>query len=444
MACSTTRLHDILLVHIDMKKTRIVITGMGIVSPLGCGVDKVWPRLLAGQSGIGQIDRFDVSLLPVKIAGLVPCLDEDPDAGFSLDKILPAKEQKKLGLFTRYAIGAAHEALTQANWWPTEELSQAATATIIASGIGGLPTIIDAQKTLETRGYKKLSPFTVPAFLGNLAAGNVSIKYGFKGPLGAPVTACAAGIQAIGDGMRMIRSDEANVALVGGAEACVDPLAIAGFNALKALSTRNDAPKEASRPFDQSRDGFVMGEGAGLLVIESLEHALARNAKPLAEITGYGTSADAYHITSGPPDGSGAARAVRAALSMAGLTPNDINYINAHATSTPVGDNAEVATLRNLLGERVSEIAISSTKSATGHLLGAAGGIESIFTAMAVIDDRLPPTLNLTVQDETMSDLDFVPNCSRAARVQHALCNGFGFGGVNAALIVSKYIGQGK
>lgn len=423
-----------------MEKTRVVITGMGAVSPLGCGVNEVWTRLLDGQSGIELIDRFDVSQIPVKIAGLVPSQNEDPDAGFSLDEILPVKEQKKLGLFTRYAMAAANEALTQANWWPSEDADQAATATIIASGIGGLPTIIDAQKTLNTKGYKRLSPFTVPAFLGNLAAGNVSIKYGFKGPLGAPVTACAAGIQAIGDGMRMIRSGEANVALVGGAEACVDPLSIAGFNALKALSTRNDAPTEASRPFDQDRDGFVMGEGAGLLVIESLEHALARGAKPLAEITGYGTSADAYHITSGPPDGSGAARAIRAALAMADLAANDIDYINAHATSTPVGDNAEVATLRNLLGAQVSGVPISSTKSATGHLLGAAGGIESIFTAMAVINDHLPPTLNLVTQDDTMADLDLVPNHSRTAEVQHALCNGFGFGGVNASLIVSMYL----
>ena len=423
-----------------MKKTRIVVTGMGIVSPLGCGVDSVWPRLLDGQSGIGSIDRFDVSQLPVKIAGLVPSLDADPEAGFSLDEILSAKEQKKLGLFTRYAMAASHEALTQANWWPTDEQDQTATATIIASGIGGFPTITEAQKTLETKGYKRISPFTVPAFLGNLAAGNVSIKYGFKGPLGSPVTACAAGIQAIGDGMRIIRSGEASVALVGGAEACVDPLAIAAFNALKALSNRNDVPTEASRPFDQNRDGFVMGEGSGILVIESLEHALARGAKPLAEITGYGTSADAYHITSGPPDGSGAARSVKAALAMAGLTASDIDYINAHATSTPVGDNAEVATLRNLWGDEVGNVAISSTKSATGHLLGAAGGIESIFTAMAVMNDCLPPTLNLTEQDEAMSDLDFVPNKSREAVVHHALCNGFGFGGVNASLIVSKYL----
>ena len=420
-------------------KARIVITGMGIVSPLGCGVDKVWTRLVGGESGIGVIDRFDVSEQPVKIAGLVPDIEQDPEAGLDLTEILPPKERKKLGLFTTYAIAAAEEALKQADWFPTEESDQEATATIIATGIGGFPTITKAQQTFDTRGYKKLSPFVVPAFLANLAAGNISIKYSFKGPLGAPVTACAAGIQAIGDGLRMIRSGEASVALVGGAEACVDPLALAGFNALKALSTNNDNPTKASRPFDKDRDGFVMGEGAGLMVIEELEHALARGATPLAEITGYGTSADAHHITSGPEDGSGAARSVRAALSMMGMAATDIDYINAHATSTPVGDNAEIAALRNLLGDDVSKVAISSTKSATGHLLGAAGGIESIFTAMAVINDLMPPTINLENQDESMTDLDFVPNKARPAAVQNALCNGFGFGGVNASLIVSKY-----
>ena len=422
-----------------MKNTRIVITGMGMVSPLGCGVENVWKRLLNAESGIAVIDRFEVADLPVKIAGLVPSIEQDPQAGLELDDVLSAKERKKLDLFSVYALAAAQEALTQANWFPTEEPEQAATATIVASGIGGFPTITKAQKTLETRGYRKISPFVVPAFLANLAAGNVSIKYGFKGPLGTPVTACAAGIQAIGDGLRLIRSGEAEIALVGGAEACVDPLSLAGFNALKALSTDNQNPTKASRPFDRDRSGFVMGEGAGLLVIESLEHALARGATPLAEITGYGTSADAHHITSGPEDGSGAARSMRAALSMADVAADQLDYINAHATSTPVGDNAEVAALRNLLGERVGGVPVSSTKSATGHMLGAAGGIESIFTTMAVINDRLPPTINLDNQQESMADLDLVPNEARTATVQHALCNGFGFGGVNASLIVSKY-----
>lgn len=416
----------------------IVITGMGMISPLGCGVKAVWQRLTAGQSGIGPIDRFDIADFPVKIAGLVPDIAQDPEAGLAEDTVVSTKERKKLDRFTLYAMAAAQEALAQANWVPQTDAEQRATATIVATGIGGFCTITQAQQTLRERGYKRLSPFTVPAFLANMASGNLSIRYGFKGPLGCPVTACAAGIQAIGDGMRIIRSGEAQVALVGGAEACVDPLSLGSFHALKALSTRNDAPEQASRPFDRDRDGFVMGEGSGLMVIETLEHALARGATPLAVISGYGTSADAYHITAGPEDGSGAAAAIRSALAMAGLTPQDIGYVNAHATSTPVGDKAEIASLRNVFGDDLGQLPISSTKSATGHLLGAAGGIESIFSALAVINDMLPPTLNLENVDDSMADLDFVPKQARAKTVQHALCNGFGFGGVNAALIVSK------
>lgn len=416
----------------------IVITGMGIIGPLGCGVKTVWQRLLAGQSGIRLIDRFDTAGFPIKIAGLVPHVDQDAEAGLDVDNLIEQKERKKLDLFSVYALAAAREALTQAKWFPDNDEDRHATATIIATGIGGFTTITGAQNTMQARGYKRLSPFTVPAFLANLAAGNISIKYGFKGPLGCPVTACAAGIQAIGDGMRMIRSGEAEIAVVGGAEACVDPLSLAGFHALKALSTESAAPAAASRPFDRQRNGFVMGEGAGILVIETLEHARARGATPLAIISGYGTSADAYHLTSGPEDGSGAAAAVKTALRMARLNPQDINYVNAHATSTPVGDNAEVASLRNVFGSNLANIPISSTKSSTGHLLGAAGGVESIFSAMAVINDLLPPTLNLEQPGENMEDLDFVPRVARAYTVNHALCNGFGFGGVNAALVISK------
>lgn len=419
----------------------IVITGMGMVSPLGCGVKAVWQRLTAGQSGLGFIDRFDTSEFPIKIAGLVPTIDQDADAGFDVDAIIEPKERKKLDPFTVYALAAAKEALEQAGWAPQSVEDQEATATIIGTGIGGFTTITSAQQTLDSRGYKRLSPFTVPAFLANLAAGNLSIKYGFKGPMGCPVTACAAGVQAIGDGMRMIRSGEAKVALVGGTESCVDPLSLASFNALKALCTQTDDPASASRPFDAARSGFVMGEGAGLLVIETLEHALARGAKPLAVLSGYGTSSDAHHITSGPEDGAGAAAAVRRALTMAGLKPQDIGYINAHATSTPVGDRAEIASLRNVFGAGLPAIPVSSTKSATGHLLGAAGGVESIFTALAVMNDTLPPTLNLDEVDDTMADLDLLPNHSRQQATAHALCNGFGFGGVNAALIVSKLPG---
>jgi len=416
----------------------IVITGMGIVSPLGCGVKPVWSRLTGGRSGIRPIDRFDTGALPVKIAGLVPDIEDDPEAGLDPDRFVEAKERKKLDVFTVYALAAAREALSQARWHPESEADRLATATVVATGIGGFGTITQAQQTLDARGYRRISPFTVPAFLANLAAGNLSIRHGFKGPIGCPVTACAAGIQAIGDGMRMIRSGEAEVALVGGTEACVDPLSLAGFHALKALSTNAEAPEEASRPFDRARDGFVMGEGAGLMVIETLAHAEARGAAPLAVLSGYGTSADAYHMTSGPEDGSGAAAAIRAALNKSGLAADAIDYVNAHATSTPVGDRAEVASLRSVFGEYLPELPVSSTKSATGHLLGAAGGVESIFSALAVIHDLLPPTLNMDAPDETMQDLDFVPNEVRGHRTRHALCNGFGFGGVNAALVVSK------
>ncbi|GHE22027.1 beta-ketoacyl-ACP synthase II [Halomonas urumqiensis] len=416
----------------------LVITGMGMVSPLGCGVKAGWERLLAGRSGISSISRFDTGVLPIKVAGSVPGIADDTRAGFDPDRVADPKERRKMELFSLYAMAAAEEALTQANWFPESDAERLATATIVGSGIGGFPTITQAQNTLTTRGYRRLSPFTVPAFLANLAAGNVTIRYGFRGPLGCPVTACAAGVQAIGDGMRMIRSGEADVALVGGAEACIDPLSLASFHAMKALSTEQDAPARASRPFDQARNGFVMGEGAGLLVIETLAHAEARGATPLAVLSGYGTSADAYHITAGPEDGAGAAAAIRAALRMAGLAPEAIDHINAHATSTPVGDRAEIASLRNAFGDALAGIPISATKSATGHLLGAAGGVESIFSALAVMHERLPPTLNLEHADDDMQDLDFVSGTAREHRSQHVLCNGFGFGGVNAALIVSK------
>lgn len=416
----------------------IVITGMGMISPLGVGVKTAWQRLIAARSGIRLIDRFDTENDPVKIAGLVPSIDDDPEAGFDIDQFIEAKDRKKLDRFTVYALAAAQEALAQADWFPTSERDQRATATIVASGIGGFTTVTQAQTTLATRGYRRISPFTVPAFLANMAAANVSIKYGFKGPLGCPVTACAASLQAIGDGMRLIHSGEAEVALVGGSDACVDPLSLASFNALKALSTKNDEPQKASRPFDRDRNGFVMGEGAGVIIIETLEHAERRGATSLATISGYGTSADAHHLTSGCEDGSGAAAAIDQALMRSRLKPQDIQYINAHATSTPVGDAGEIATLRRVFGDALPNIPISSTKSATGHLLGAAGGVESIFTALAVVNDTLPPTINMDNADDSMKDLDFVPNHARQHRVDHALCNGFGFGGVNASLVISK------
>lgn len=416
-----------------MSRRRIVITGMGLVTPLGCGVDAVWQRLVAGQSGIRPITRFEVSDLPAQIAGLVPPRADDA-AGLDVEAVVTAKDRKKVDLFTIYAMVAAEEALSQAGWKPTDEASRERTATIVGTGIGGFPVITDAKVTLDNRGYRRLSPFVVPAFLANLAAGNLCIRYGFKGPIGAPVTACAAGLQAVGDGMRLLLSGEADVVLAGGTEACIDRLAIGGFAAARALSTRNDAPTEASRPFDRDRDGFVFGEGAGLVVLETLEHAEARGAVPLVEVTGYGTSADAYHLTAGPEDGSGAARAMQACLAMAGDGGDHVGYVNAHATSTPVGDRGEIAALRRVFGDRLRDIAISSTKSAIGHLLGAAGGVEAVFTAMAVRSGMLPPTLNMHAADEGMEDLDLVPLTARMARIEAALCNAFGFGGVNAAL----------
>jgi 3-oxoacyl-[acyl-carrier-protein] synthase II len=423
-----------------MEKTmskRIVVTGMGLVTPLGVGVAPVWERLIAGQSGIRTNTRFDPGTLPTHIAGLVPDSAEDR-AGLDVHAVVSPKERRKVDLFTVYALAAAEQALSQAEWKPDDELNRERTATIIGTGIGGLPTITAAKETMDARGYRRLSPFVVPAFLANLAAGNLSIKYGFKGPLGTPVTACAAGLQAIGDGMRLINTGEADVVLAGGTEACVDPLGLGGFAAARALSTRNDEPTKASRPFDADRDGFVMGEGAGLVVLETLEHAEARGAAPLVEVTGYGTSADAHHLTAGPEDGSGAARSMRACLTMAGSDGSDIDYVNAHATSTPVGDRGEVAALRQIFGERISDVSISSTKSAIGHLLGAAGGVEAVFTAMSLITGTLPPTLNLHNPDKGMEDLDLTPLSAVDRQITNALCNGFGFGGVNATLCMKR------
>jgi len=419
-------------------KERIVITGMGIVSPLGLGVSAVWDRLIKGESGIRPLPAEMVENLGTKIAGQVPSHTEQEN-GLNEDDYMTPKERKRIDLFTLYALAAAEEALKQANWFPETDEEKESTATVIGTGIGGLPALTNAHNILNEQGARRLSPFTVPSFLANLVAGNVSIKYGFKGPLGAPVTACAAGVQAIGDAVRMILTGEAKVALAGGAEGCIDPLSIGGFGALKALSTRNDAPAEASRPFDKDREGFVIGEGSGLIVIETLEHALARGAKPLVEIVGYGTSGDAYHLTSGPEDGDGAARAMKAAIKMAGIDVSQIGYVNAHATSTPVGDRGEVNALRRVFGDYVTKVAISSTKSATGHLLGAAGGIESIFSAQAIMTSMLPPTLNMHHADEGMEDLDFVPLVARQKEVEYVLSNGFGFGGVNAALLLKRY-----
>lgn len=424
-----------------MSARRIVVTGMGLVTPLGSGVETVWQRLLSGRSGIVRLAEEFVADLPGKIGGRVPSLAEDTEAGFDADSAVPAKEQKKMDRFILFALAAAKQAIDQAGWVAHSEQDKERTATIIGSGIGGFGTIADAVRTTDTRGPRRLSPFTIPAFLVNLAAGHVSIQHGFKGPLGAPVTACAAGVQAIGDAARMIRCGEADIAICGGAEAAIDRVSLAGFAAARALSSDfNDTPERASRPFDRDRDGFVMGEGAGILVIESLEHALARGAKPIVELVGYGTSADAYHLTAGPEDGSGAQRAMRTAIAQAGIDALQIHHLNAHATSTQVGDKGEMAAIKAIFGDQQS-IAVTSTKSATGHLLGAAGGIEAIFTALAIRDQIAPATLNYENPDEAAEGLDIVHGTARAMDIEYALSNGFGFGGVNASLLLRRWHG---
>ena len=421
--------------------TRIVVTGMGLVTPLGVGVETVWRRLLAGQSGIRRLPEATAPDSPAQIGGVVPSLAEDAEAGFDLDRFVPPKDQKKMDRFIQFALAAADEAIAQSGWAPSTPEAHDRTATIIGTGIGGFPAIAEAVRTTDNRGVRRLSPFTVPSFLANLAAGWISIRHGFKGPLGAPVTACAAGVQAIGDAARLIRSGEADVASCGGAEACIERVSLGSFAAARALSTGfNDDPAKASRPFDAARDGFVMGEGAGVLVLETLDHALARGAKPIIELVGYGTSADAYHLTGAPEDGDGAQRAMRIALAQAGVEPAAIDHLNAHATSTPVGDKGELAAIRAVFGAG-GRPAITSTKSATGHLLGAAGGIEAIFTILAARDGVVPPTLNLTDPDPLAVGLDIVALESRPTPIDYALSNGFGFGGVNASVLFRRLAG---
>ncbi|UZE10315.1 beta-ketoacyl-ACP synthase II [Pseudomonas sp. B21-053] len=424
-----------------MSDRRVVVTGMGIVSPLGTGVEAVWARLLAGRSGLRALPDEVVADLPAKVGGPVPSLAEDAEAGFDPDRAIAPKEQKKMDRFIMFAMEAARQALEQSGWKALDANAQERTATIIGSGVGGFGAIADAVRTTDTRGPRRLSPFTIPSFLVNLAAGHVSIQHGFKGPLGAPVTACAAGVQAIGDAARLIRCGEADIAVCGGAEASIDRVSLAGFAAARALSSGfNDTPERASRPFDSDRDGFVMGEGSGLLVIESLEHALARGAQPIAELVGYGTSADAYHLTAGPEDGSGARRAMSLALAQAGISPAQVQHLNAHATSTPVGDLGELAAIKSLFGTD-NKIAVTSTKSATGHLLGAAGGIEAIFTLLAIRDQIVPATLNFETPDPAAQGVDIVHGEARSMPIEYALSNGFGFGGVNASVLFKRWQG---
>lgn len=414
---------------------RIVVTGMGVVSPLGCGVEAAWARLIAGQSGLRALSDNVGADLTNRVVASVPDLADDPEAGFDPNRAAPPKDQRKMDRFIQFALLAADEAVAQAGWTPSQAAERERTAVVIGSGVGGFPAIVDAVRTTDARGVRRLSPFTVPGFLVNLAAGQISIRHGFKGPLGAPVTACAASVQAIGDAARLILMGEADVAVCGGAEACIDRVSLGGFAAARALSTAfNDTPTRASRPFDRDRDGFVMGEGAGVLVIESLDHALARGATPIAELVGYGTSADAYHVTAGPEDGDGARRSIEIALRQAAIAPGDVQHVNAHATSTPVGDLGEVAALKAVFGDQ-GRVAVTSTKSATGHLLGAAGGLEAIFSVLALRDQVAPATLNLENPDEAAAGVDFVRGEARKMSIEHVLSNGFGFGGVNASVI---------
>ncbi|MBX3539606.1 MAG: beta-ketoacyl-ACP synthase II [Chelatococcus sp.] len=418
-----------------MSKRRIVVTGLGLVSPLGCGVGPVWSRLIASQSGIRRLPDSMVYDVTAKIGGRVPTTADDPEAGHDPDRVVAPKDQKRMDPFILLALTAAEEAIIQAGWRPASAHERERTATIIASGIGGFTTMSEAMITVQTKGPRRLSPFTVPSFLVNLAAGQVSIRHGFRGPIGAPVTACAASVQAIGDGARLIASGEADIAVCGGAESCIERVSLGSFAAAHALSTHfNDAPERASRPFDVQRDGFVMGEGAGMLVIEALDHALARGAEPLAELCGYGTSSDGFHMAAAPADGEGVQRAMRLAIAAAGIDPSEIGYINAHATSTPMGDAAELTAISRIFGPN-ADVSISSTKSATGHLLGAAGAVEAIFSILALRNSILPPTLNLEDRDPLAGDLDLIGPQARAKPITHALSNGFGFGGVNASVI---------
>jgi 3-oxoacyl-[acyl-carrier-protein] synthase II len=421
-----------------MNTKRIVVTGMGLVSPLGCGVETAWARLLGGASGLVGLSDEITEGIAAKVAGVVPAAAPDRPWGFDPALVVEPKDQKKMDRFSMFALAAAQEALLQAGWHPDSDDARERTATIVASGIGGFGAIVDAVRTTDGRGPRRLSPFTVPSFLANMAAGQISIRHGLRGPLGAPVTACAASAQAIGDAARLIRAGEADVAVCGGAEACIDRVSFGAFAAARTMSTGfNDDPTRASRPFDAARDGFVMGEGAGILVIEELEHALRRGAMPIAELAGYGTSADAYHMTSPPEDGAGGRRAMELAIRQAGVAPDLIGHLNAHATSTPVGDASELAAIKAIFGAGRGP-AVSATKSATGHLLGAAGGVEAIFTVLALRDQVAPPTLNFVQPDAAADGVDVVGGSARALATDYAISNGFGFGGVNASLLFRR------
>ncbi len=418
---------------------RVVVTGLGMVSPLGVGVSHNWSAITGGQSGLRKIERFDASDISSQIAGLVPYVSEgfEGESAFNPDKYLNAKEQRKIDTFILYALAAAAEAVEDSGWTPDDEYSLERTGVMIGSGIGGLQTVYETSQILDEKGPRRVSPFSVPAMLINLASGHVSIKYGFKGPNHSVVTACASGTHAIGDAARMIALADADVMVAGGAESAVNRIGVSSFAAARALSTGyNDRPTEASRPFDEGRDGFVIAEGAGILILEEYEHAKARNAKIYGEITGYGLSGDAYHITSPAEDGNGGFRAMQAALKRAEVNPEDIDYVNAHGTSTPLGDGIECRAVKRLFNGTLETVSMSSTKSSIGHLLGAAGAVEAIYSLKALETNILPPTLNLKSPSEDCLGIDLVPLEAKQKSVNVILSNSFGFGGTNASLVM--------
>ena len=413
---------------------RVVVTGLGLVTSLGCGVEVNWENLLAGKSGIGAIESFDISDLPAKIAGQVP-VGETAEGLFNADDWMTPKDQRRMDDFIVYGLTAAIQAVADSGWTAETEEDQVRTGVMIGSGIGGLNEIAKNAVLVESGNIRHVSPFFIPASLINLVSGHVSIKFGFKGPNHSVVTACSTGAHAIGDAARLIMLDDANVMIAGGAEAAVCRLGMAGFCAARALSTGfNDTPQMASRPWDKDRDGFVMGDGAGALVLEELEHAKARGANIMAEVVGFGLSGDAHHITAPAEDGNGAQRCMEAALKRAGANPEDIDYINAHGTSTPLGDEIELAAVERVFGDHSNGLSMSSTKSAIGHLLGAAGAVESIFSILAMRDGVVPPTLNLD-NSSVDSDIDLVPHQAKEHPVKTVLSNSFGFGGTNASLV---------
>lgn len=412
-----------------MNKRRVVVTGVGLITPLGTGTKKSWQNLLDGRSGVRKITQFDATHFPCQVAGEVP--------DFEINQFIEIKEQKKMDRFIHFAFAAAKMAVEDSGLKITKDNADRI-GVLVGSGIGGLSAIEHYHTILLEKGPKRISPFFIPMLIINLAAGQISIHFGAKGPNSAVATACASGTHSIGDAFKIIKRGEADAMISGGTEAVITPLAVGGFSSMKALSTRNNEPEKASRPFDRDRDGFVMGEGAGIMVLEDMEHALSREAKIYAEITGYGMTGDAYHITSPPPEGEGAARCMRASLKDANIHPEEIEYINAHGTSTKYGDELETQAIKSVFGKHAYKFAVSSTKSMTGHLLGAAGGVEGVICALSIFNKIIPPTINLENPDPEC-DLDYVPDKARAMDINMAMSNSFGFGGTNACIIFKRY-----